>query len=211
MQPWKLPLLGSQHRLHPPQPSMEPRPCSRGNCARPAQSRTQTAPFNGATALQPWKRNPALYPVLEPIILQWSHGLAAVETAQWISTVAITAALQWSHGLAAVETSCGRSWGWQTELLQWSHGLAAVETRLESAGRTITHRPSMEPRPCSRGNVRKSATIIPTTTLQWSHGLAAVETGLGGEAKGEVVDPSMEPRPCSRGNRTNSRSRWMRG
>ncbi len=67
--------------------------------------------------------------------------------------------------------------------LQWSHGLAAVETGPSPACAGASEPASMEPRPCSRGNV------------------GAADAGDDG------ADASMEPRPCSRGNRGRGRGR----
>jgi len=35
--------------------------------------------FNGATAMKPWKSNPAGKPMLSSSVLQWGHGDEAVE------------------------------------------------------------------------------------------------------------------------------------
>ena len=104
--------------------------------------------------MQPWK--PGMLMLARKVCptLQWSHGLAAVETTRrttttgltwcrfngatalqpwklelWIGDGAATYALQWSHGLAAVETRKAGGTPKDVARLQWSHGLAAVETR----------------------------------------------------------------------------------
>ena len=107
---------------------MEPRPCSRGNGAR-----------------SPWPSPP------EP--LQWSHGLAAVET--------ITPGPKGTRRPA---------FNGATALQPWKLAPAA-----QGAGHLV---PSMEPRPCSRGNLSWGASCRDAMYLQWSHGLAAVETWL---------------------------------
>ena len=63
------------------------------------------------------------------MILQWSHGVAAVETTPLYASAARVTVFQWSHGVAAVETihSSSRSPAMGASL-QWSHGVAAVET-----------------------------------------------------------------------------------
>ena len=91
--------------------------------------------FNGATAWEPWRplpfrrqrvidglasMGPRLgsrgdglpstllgYPV---IVLQWGHGLGAVETSAIQSTTCFTNLLQWGHGLGAVETHDMSDW-----------------------------------------------------------------------------------------------------
>ena len=82
---------------------MEPRPCSRGNEAGKAL-------------------------LIQSQLLQWSHGLAAVETLTAATAPLTVRRLQWSHGLAAVETGRGPRPRTGRAYLQWSHGLAAVET-----------------------------------------------------------------------------------
>ena len=130
---------------------MEPRPCSRGNGGR-----------NSARELYP--------------SLQWSHGLAAVETRRVPLRSEQSSPFNGATALQPWKLRLGGSIKGGTDGLQWSHGLAAVETGEVERGQRSLGVPSMEPRPCSRGNAGRVA-------------------GLG-----RRVGPSMEPRPCSRGN-----------
>ena len=94
-------------------------------------------------------------------------------------------------------------------------------------------RPSMEPRPFSRGNSTTNCKIPSSNFLQWSRDLSVAETSGGCEGFDRTVflqwsrdlsvaetcpeceapvvpePPSMEPRPFSRGNVT--RKSWMIG
>ena len=92
-------------RRHNPDPSMEPRPFSRGYVALPH--------------------------ILDDarFYLQWSHGLSAVDTPSSLHTSPSTPSLQWSHGLSAVDTFLSWCKICTYLCLQWSHGLSAVDTR----------------------------------------------------------------------------------
>src|SRR5437773_2729160 len=61
-------------------------------------------------------------------LLQWSHGLATLETPRPRAGCTAMASLQWSHGLATVETTKALAAATRVIKLQWSHGLATVET-----------------------------------------------------------------------------------
>src|SRR5581483_11899895 len=121
-------------------PSMEPRRRRRGNL--------------GLTEL---RRRDGAHPSMEPrrrrrgnrwtssgarsgsSCLQWSHGVAAVETGVPRRVQVAPETLQWSHGVAAVETSRTRARRPSGSCLQWSHGVAAVET---ASSRSTTPPPS---------------------------------------------------------------------
>ena len=161
----------------------------------------QLCPFNGATAIRPWKRRGPGVTRRSRSYLQWSHGHSTVETIDAIIRHASAHALQWSHGHSTVETtsqeeelgmdillqwSHGHSTVKTTSqeeelgmdiLLQWSHGHSTVKTHRRARGRPDLRLPSMGPRPFDRGNFGNL------------------------ELDGGLVVPSMEPRPFDRGNR----------
>ena len=58
---------------------MGPRPCGRGRHKYGALAASPGASFNGATALRPWTGLPRHGPVDQIDLLQWGHGLAAVD------------------------------------------------------------------------------------------------------------------------------------
>ena len=134
-------------------PSMEPRPLSHGYLPKPLSKETLNDPFNGATASQPWI--PARRPRqrVAATILQWSHGLSAMDTKIAAGSILPDAALQWSHGLSAMDTPTrvGLIYA-PSMILQWSHGLSAMDTK------------------------KRTPRSGPISDLQWSHGLSAMDT-----------------------------------
>ena len=62
-------------------PSMEPWPLSHGYWPRwPRWSWAARWTFNGAMASQPWIQDFLIYKRTETVVLQWSHGLSAMDT-----------------------------------------------------------------------------------------------------------------------------------
>jgi len=61
--------------------------------------------FNGATAMEPWKRPARAIEPLAGAELQWGHGDGAVEEAVQTAPRAGLRWLQWGHGDGAVEES----------------------------------------------------------------------------------------------------------
>ena len=59
---------------------MGPRPFSRGNGLQGIAGREVGPHFNGATAFQPWKHAVLMVNAPPLCLLQWGHGLSAVET-----------------------------------------------------------------------------------------------------------------------------------
>ena len=59
--------------------------------------------FNGATAFQPWKAEDSILdsPIKE--MLQWGHGVSAVERSWRQARMLTDVVLQWGHGVSAVE------------------------------------------------------------------------------------------------------------
>ena len=239
--------------------SMGPRPCGRGRRAISAAVKAACACFNGATALRPWtgqrrrlpdSRRPAsmgprpcgrgrggrVYDYAGgAVVLQWGHGLAAVD-GPWMAstrststscfngatalrpwTVASTGGLrvssyelQWGHGLAAVDGVAACRLEQALELLQWGHGLAAVDGARRHRAPKEGARASMGPQPCGRG--RRS----PCTGFRAAAGASMGPRPCG---RGRIDRPprpraapaaSMGPRPCGRGRRSFSWS-GMRG
>ena len=120
---------------------------------RPARhERRRDLPFNSATASGPWRTRTARLERLEQIILQFGHGLGAVENGGYGVVRSFRSVLQFGHGLGAVENngaeststsppiafnSATASGPWRTParmptssgrlFLQFGHGLGAVE------------------------------------------------------------------------------------
>ena len=109
--------------------------------------------------------------------------------------------LQWSHGLSAMDTRSSRTYQTSESGLQWSHGLSAMDTPGHSVTNYVLTLASMEPWPFSHGYdhkipagrrilkgfngamafqpwIRLTCPICPSTSspLQWSHGLSAMDT-----------------------------------
>ena len=85
--------------------------------------------------------------------------------------------LQWGHGISAVESACGRSRKAFEPELQWGHGISAVESGTDRDERTAAENASMGPRHFCRGISRLTHnTTEATITLQWGHGISAVES-----------------------------------
>ncbi len=107
--------------------SMGPRRWSRGRVFLLTVADPGRMSFNGATAMEPWKRPRAGDEGHRSMKLQWGHGDGAVEEFRKQGLGRKKAKLQWGHGDGAVEES-SVSWGstpggW----LQWGHGDGAVE------------------------------------------------------------------------------------
>ncbi len=159
------------------------------------------------------------------VVLQWSHGVAAVETGRRGRDEHRTVGASMEPRRRRRGNTPTRSRIASLRLLQWSHGVAAVETRERCSTRTpfvssfngATASPPWKHaastrlwRPSARFN---GATASPpwkppssrafstdSGTLQWSHGVAAVETDHPRHAMHELHDASMEPRRRRRGN-----------
>ena len=138
--------------------------------------------FNGATALRPWTvstsdASPGLL-----FLLQWGHGLAAVDGRHGPREHPLLARASMGPRPCGRGRAAGGSINLGTTLLQWGHGLAAVDGREPPRPRT-RRRASMGPRPCGRGRSK---------------------------GRGQAVYPgaaSMGPRPCGRGRLVESEVR----
>src|SRR5437660_832626 len=129
---------------------MGPRPRGRGTPAAGAGALKLEGLFNGATASRPWNPPPPRRRGEPELLVQWGHGLAAVEPQRVRRRRAARQGVQWGHGLAAVEpfialnyreptakafngATASRPWNPPAagDLLsrvlevQWGHGLAA--------------------------------------------------------------------------------------
>ena len=60
--------------------------------------------FNGATAFQPWKDADDDWRSDTAIVLQWGHGVSAVERRSPPCSPPPSVELQWGHGVSAVES-----------------------------------------------------------------------------------------------------------
>ena len=97
--------VGAQRPLLPGNPaSMGPRPCGRGRAKTCCPPTRPLSGFNGATALRPWTAAPRSAPSIGP----WPGFNGATALRPWTGGGAGIAArdqgvLQWGHGLAAVD------------------------------------------------------------------------------------------------------------
>src|SRR5208337_1809591 len=107
---------------------MGPRRWSRGRARGAPRAQTTGQGFNGATAMEPWKRPPRRDSVVQASQLQWGHGDGAVEEPH-----------------ARGHNSASRT------QLQWGHGDGAVEEALAALRREHMVHASMGPRRWSRG------------------------------------------------------------
>ena len=93
----------------------------------PARGRAAARPgrFNSATALKPWMTAPVWVAATKGAVLQFGHGVDAVDDycQAWQRNAAAT--LQFGHGVEAVENPRIRAGG-QTQL-QFGHGVDAVD------------------------------------------------------------------------------------
>ena len=110
--------------------------------------------------MRPWMVDRRAHDEAHAELLQWGHGLAAVDGCPLAGLVALAAELQWGHGLAAVDggarvqrclgarrgfngATALRPWMARRDViqraamakLQWGHGLAAVDGCMVASGR----------------------------------------------------------------------------
>ena len=119
-------------RLQSQLASMEPWPFSHGYEEVP----DPVAPRLSPASMEPWP---------------FSHGYVQVGD-NWYRSLL----LQWSHGLSAMDTGNIKPDKAKSSELQWSHGLSAMDTRFRCASFPFVCRASMEPWPFSHGYSGKS-------------------------------------------------------
>ena len=180
---------------------MGPRRWSRGRGQTLRASPARVSGFNGATAMEPWKRWNYHWCLLDPDYAsmgprRWSRGRVGLRC----SAVSSVQSLQWGHGDGAVEED--ERFGEQSKALQlqWGHGDGAVEevAALDRVGGIP--QASMGPRRWSRGRASPAEATEPDHSgfngatamepwkrfelehsraedlvLQWGHGDGAVE------------------------------------
>ncbi len=157
--------------------SMGPRPFSRGNAEPGGLGDDGGGGFNGAAAFQPRKFAPLSARLRYLLWLQWGRGLSAAE----IAGPALPGApgLSRFNGAAAFQPrKCGGGGlaAWHYHLLQWGRGLSAAEIRSVETAIQPQQTASMGPRPFSRGNDPRKASIFNAQcSLQWGRGLSAAE------------------------------------
>jgi hypothetical protein len=164
--PWKrAPRSGAPRGRRP---SMEPRRRRRGNRSS-GSSRSRSIPaFNGATASPPWKLRELRTGAGLTQLLQWSHGVAAVETCRVRRCWRRLRHLQWSHGVAAVETLNAAAYG---------RSGPNPNRRISSAGTCEEHE-SKRPPMRSQGRARQ---CTPSHTGGPSDALDDSEPAAGGQ------------------------------
>ena len=186
--------------------SMGPRPFGRGRRLKcTAQPSVAVDGFNGATAFQPWKTSAALEVGRLLLVLQWGHGLSAVEDGsdapRW--HLGRCRRLQWGHGHSTVEDGrAPRAGAAGPGGFNGATAFRPWKTTAIGVGATSADAASMGPRPFGRGRQ-------PTTRqydcqldeLQWGHGQSAVEDEVGGSNPLGPIAASMGPRPFDRGRR----------
>ncbi len=207
---------------------MGPRRWSRGRGGRSSIFDRHCPSFNGATAMEQWKRTSGNTTQRRVPRLQWGHGDGAVEEAsRWIRLCAI-GVLQWGHGDGAVEehdskggiTATMGGFNGATAMepwkriyergekiaegeLQWGHGDGAVEEtgKLSQKSRQpngFNGATAMEPWK------RPAMTTLDSEVrrLQWGHGDGAVE---------EHDNRSYRSAPNIRFNGATAMEPWKRG
>ncbi len=134
-------------------------------------------------------------------MLQWGHGISAVEIISGLTCVRDGVQLQWGHGISAVEMEAWRrALQEMDDLLQWGHGISAVEIRPSGVGLRRGRRfngataflPWKWPRLLMGYTSRSS--------LQWGHGISAVEISHTPLRQTSQAIASMGPRHFCRGN-----------
>ena len=155
-------------------------------------------------------------------LLQWGHGLAAVDgcsptpspptlqsfngatalrpwTGDMVDSADRAWELQWGHGLAAVDGACGPS-------AKIGCGLASMGPRPCGRGRLpalacrrVYARASMGPRPCGRG--RAGPPLAKSVRSEGFNGATALRpwTAAACHLSAKRAAASMGPRPCGRG------------
>jgi len=154
MEPWKSREDRRHHADHTAMKfaSMGPRRWSRGRGNGTLGKPSRWTRFNGATAMEPWKRQYHCIHFLHHLQLQWGHGDGAVEE-------------------MGTDIVYRHLW-----MLQWGHGDGAVEEEdtPQVPGGTVAA--SMGPRRWSRGRGGVCRHRFPSHKwLQWGHGDGAVE------------------------------------
>ena len=158
--------------------SMGPRPFSRGYYISHPHLHKQDIASMGP---RPFSRGyGSQYIALEFwwLLLQWGHGLSAVDTLVNDSAQAFIArGLQWGHGLSAVDTNCKD--GLIGVCCIGFNGATAFQPWILDKERRRRGR-----RPCFNGatafqpwiQLRGERRLIFSFLLQWGHGLSAVDT-----------------------------------
>ena len=187
-------------RRHRHLPSKEPRPFSHGYKTPPRRATPSSPTFNGAMAFQPWILRYAAIELVILRMLQWSHGLSAMDTGARPGSRRGGHELQWSHGLSAMDTKMRTTTWSTTKALQWSHGLSAMDTSpalavLLLASRGFNGAMAFQPWiPDRRRRVVAIAGVASMEPWPFSHGYGAGD----GDPTGDW-EASMEPWPFSHG------------
>ena len=94
-----------------------------------APRRPRTIAFNGAMTFQPWIRDTSQKVATTAFVLQWSHGLSAMDTAR--AARRSTAARRTFNGAMTFQPWIRVTLTYQkptSQTLQWSHDLSAMDT-----------------------------------------------------------------------------------
>ena len=216
----------------PPRPaSMGPRRWSRGRACELRRAAPDSRSFNGATAMEPWKRDgdvrlvkgstaasmgPRRWsrgrgPTRSGVTTRWKSFNGATAMEPWKSRpyvgpdsaqVASMGPRRWSRGRGRDISPVARVQHASMGPRRWSRGRGRRPPPVYHASRAA----SMGPRRWSRGRAihRRQALIAPM--LQWGHGDGAVEEVRSPRAASMSAEASMGPRRWSRGRGTCPRS-----
>ena len=132
-------------------------------------------------------------------VLQWGHGLSAMDTRAAPTSRSDTASS--FNGATAFSAMDTRPIPVPvpdfTDTLQWSHGLSAMDT----ACAVVTVCPAFNGATAFQPWIRGCYLLFGQAAagLQWSHGLSAMDTCMAAALGKNHITASMEPWPFSHG------------
>ena len=84
-------------------------------------------------------------------VLQWGHGILAMDRLIAKHGLPLVQKLQWGHGILAMDRSSVQ-WPWvEHEMLQWGHGILAMDSPSPEAQAALERAASMGPWHFSHG------------------------------------------------------------
>ena len=152
---------------------MEPWPFSHGYDDGRAAAEVDHVP-----SMEPWPFSHGYMASFLPAdrdlnLLQWSHGLSAMDTTIYRRSLQNRHGLQWSHGLSAMDTVKARiTLLPAARALQFSHGYPRRLAGTPSPRSPFNGAMAFQPWILFTVNLTTNYTSL----LQWSHGLSAMDT-----------------------------------